>query len=105
MPDCLWCDVPTGSADVLCLPCRAINDHPLYHCTVDLRHLPTLGDSCAECDYRARNVARNAPRIAEMKAIRAQHVADFHKAWPGMEYGKVLFGRMLDGAIKELEEG
>jgi hypothetical protein len=111
--ECLWCDAPTEGK--LCQQCNTcphcctpITDHPLFHCQ-DPRHrhtVPTLGHSCAECDNiaeaKARRAAVNAPIIASLRAIRAQHVRDFHTTrWPGMEFGKAMFG--IDGALKELE--
>jgi hypothetical protein len=38
----------------------------------------------------------------QLKAIRAQHVADFHKPWPGCEHGKAIVGLALDGALAEV---
>lgn len=129
MNECLWCCDPCeGKLCSVCNTCPhcevPTTEHPLFHCTVDPRHtVPTLGHSCFECDLiaeaKARRAARNAPIIATLKAIRAQHVqvttvpeyiygveprATFAgKPWQGMEFGKALFGMMLDGAIKELE--
>ncbi len=103
---CLWCDVPCEN-DVLCPEHRAVNDHPLFHCKVDPTHLPTLGPSCCTCDLwaqaDARRAAENAPLIAQLKAIRAKHIAEWNVPWPGVEHGKGFFGQMLDGAIKKLE--
>lgn len=42
--------------------------------------------------------------LCQLKQIRAQHVAEFHKNWPGANFGKALFGQMLDGAISDLEK-
>jgi hypothetical protein len=105
--ECLWCDDPTEGK--LCAGCRKVHDHPLFYCQVNPKHTPTLGDSCAECDFiaqaqaKARRAAVNAPIIEQLKAIRAQHVREWHKPWPGVEFGKALFGMMLDKAIEELE--
>lgn len=107
MNECLWCDGPTE--EKLCTGCRKVHDHPLFHCTVSPRHLPTHGDSCAECDWiakaEARRAAINAPILASLKAIREKHLADWHRPWPGMEFGKALFGQMVDGAIREVSDG
>ena len=128
MNSCLWCCDPCEGK--LCQRCNTcphcdtpITDHPLFHCQ-DPRHtVPTLGHSCFECDniaeQKARRAAVNAPIIASLKAIRAQHV-QIHTVpeylyqtapratfagppWRGMEFGKALFGMMLDKAIEELE--
>jgi hypothetical protein len=41
--------------------------------------------------------------ILSLQQIRANHVRDFHKSWPGMEFGKAHFGMMIDGALAELK--
>jgi hypothetical protein len=51
----------------------------------------------------ARKVAREES-VCTLREIRAQHVRDFHKAWPGAEFGKAHFGMMVDGAIGDTEE-
>lgn len=112
MNECLWCCVPCegkvcpgcNTCPHCCIP---ITDHPLFHCQ-DPRHtVPTVGHSCFECciiaEAKARRAAANAPIIASLRAIRAQHIKDWHRPWPGMEFGKGMFGMMLDSAIKELE--
>ncbi|HTQ47489.1 MAG TPA: hypothetical protein VMI75_32255 [Polyangiaceae bacterium] len=69
--------------------------------------MPILGHSCAECDYiaqaRARRAAVNAPIIVSLERIRARHIAEWSKPWPGLEFGKAHFGMMLDQAIAELK--
>lgn len=104
MNECLWCDAPTE--EKLCPECRAVNDHPPYHCTVDARHLPTLGDSCAECFYiaeaKARRAVVNAPIIESLRAIKARHVAEWDRPWPGLEFAKGLLWEMLNRAIDDL---
>jgi len=106
MSECLWCDAPTE--EKLCPDCRKVNDHPPYHCTVNPKHLPTLGDSCAECYWiaqaKARREAVNAPIIEALQAIKAQHIKDWHRPWPGMEFGKAMFGNMLNKAIEDLKK-
>ncbi len=102
--ECLWCDAPCEGE--LCPACRAVNDHPLFHCRIG-GHIPTLGTSCAECDCiaaaNARRDAVNAPIIESLKAIRAQHLKEWHRPWPGLEFGKAMFGMMLDKALVSLE--
>jgi hypothetical protein len=104
--ECLWCDAPCEGP--LCAPCKAANEHPPTYCKKPGHELPTLGPVCAACENeahtKARRVARNTASLASLRAIRAQHVADFNKPWPGLEHGKALFGMMLDGAISDLEE-
>ena len=113
MNACLWCDAPCEGK--LCPQCNTcphcttpIAEHPLYRCTADARHtVPILGHSCAECDYiaqaRARRAAVNAPIIVSLERIRARHIAEWSKPWPGLEFGKAHFGMMLDQAIAELK--
>jgi len=113
MNTCLWCDSPCEGR--LCAACNTcphcttpIADHPLFHCTVDARHtVPTLGHSCAECDYieeaKARRAAVNAPLIVALQAIRERHIADWHRPWPGLEFAKAHVGMMIDSAIEALE--
>ena len=38
----------------------------------------------------------------QLEAIRAKLVEEWHTPWPGMEFGKVHLGKMLDGALKDL---
>ena len=55
----------------------------------------------------SREVACEAARqkgLEQLKRIREQHVAEMHKPWPGMEFGKAHVGQMLDGAIASLEK-
>jgi len=105
--ECLWCDEPTEDGKKLCPECDAINSGPVFHCKVNLDHLPTLGDCCAECqrqrEAEERRAAANAPIIAQLESIRAQHIEDFEKPWPGMEFAKGHFGMMLDRALAELK--
>ena len=90
----------------MCPVCRAAHDHPLFHCKANARHLPTHGDACAECAWiaeaNARREARDAPIRESLERIRAAHVADWGKAWPGCEFGKAIVGMALTGAIRDL---
>jgi hypothetical protein len=105
--ECLWCDTPTVNGDKLCPTCRAANDHPPFHCPKPGHEVPTLGPSCFNCDIeqeaRERRDKINAPIIASLEAIRAQHIRDFHKPWPGCEFGKAIIGMSIDGALAELK--
>jgi hypothetical protein len=104
--NCAWCDAPTQPSRGLCLACDAVNSHPPTACAVNPNHLHTLGPVCAECDAerqrRERIAAANAPIIAQLEAIRVQHVADFGRPWPGCDFGKTHVGLMIDGALANL---
>lgn len=103
MNQCKWCDAPT--IEKLCTDCRAVHDGPVFVCEKP-NHLRTLGTACAECEHiaaRAKERAeRNAPIIASLRAIRAAHVRDWHKPWPGMEHGKGIIGQCIDLALADL---
>jgi hypothetical protein len=43
-------------------------------------------------------------QLEQLHNIRAQHVRDFAKPWPGAEVGKTILGQALDGAILDLTE-
>lgn len=47
--------------------------------------------------------AADAVAVRQLRSIRAAHVRNFGEPWPGLEFGKVLFGQALDGALEELE--
>lgn len=55
--------------------------------------------SRADAQERAR-----VQTIAQLEAIRAQLIAEWHRPWPGAEFGKALIGQSIDGALKELKE-
>ncbi len=106
MSACLWCDDPVNG-DVLCAPCRAVNDHPPYHCAVPGHTVPTLGPTCAACDLeverRDRQRAANAPLLAWAMEERARFLAeDWRRPWPGMEFCKGIYGMSLDKMIRDL---
>ena len=42
-------------------------------------------------------------RKASLLKIRADHIRDWHKPWPGMEFGKAHFGQMIDAALKDID--
>lgn len=106
MNHCLWCDEPTGSDDVLCPECRAVNDHPPFHCTVPGHDVPTLGDHCAQCEMEASAARRqreaNAPVIEQLKSILNRHMEGWYDPWPGAEFGKTIVGNAILGAIRDL---
>lgn len=101
--NCLWCDAPCSGK--LCSECDAVNSGPVFHCDKP-RHIPTLGTRCAECQYleeaAERKRVRNAPIIASLEAIRARHIRDWHKPWPGCEHGKAIIGMSIDAALQAL---
>lgn len=45
----------------------------------------------------------DAEGLTSLRRIRAQHVLEFDKPWPGAEHGKAIVGRAIDRAIKEVE--
>lgn len=55
----------------------------------------------------SRRVAREHAReshLRSLRAIRRQHVAAFDRErWPGCEFAKAIVGRMIDGAIADVE--
>lgn len=104
---CLWCDVPCGG-EKLCRECKAVNEHPPFHCHAGLGHLPTLGDECASCAFererKERVAAQNAPAIESLRKILRAHVLEVRasKPWPGCEFGKVIVGNSILGALADL---
>jgi hypothetical protein len=43
--------------------------------------------------------------VGQLERIRAAHIAEFHRPWPGCEFAKAWVGRMIDGALEELTGG
>ena len=72
----------------------------VWHGSSGLRPIDGLGDLPSR--KTAQDVARHRA-VADLKAIRAQHIRDFNKPWPGCEFGKAHFGMMVDNAIRDLE--
>lgn len=64
---------------------------------------PADGLGALPSRVEARRTA-DAVALTQLRAIRAQHVRDFHVPWPGLEHGKALLGQSIDGAIRELLE-
>ncbi len=55
----------------------------------------------------SREAAREVNReqmLRSLEEIREQHVEDWHRPWPGMEFCKALFGKAVDGAIADLRK-
>jgi hypothetical protein len=71
-----------------------------WYASSDLKPADDSGPlpSRAEAREKARVKA-----VASLNAILANHVRDFHKPWPGCEFGKAHFGNMIIGAIEDLE--
>lgn len=60
-------------------------------------------------DGRERMSRAEAQRIRDeqmretLYAIRAEHIRDFNRPWPGAEFGKTIIGNAINGAIKHTE--
>ena len=92
-----WEPLGTAMCDALV---RFDSGREVWHGSHSLRPIDGLGDLPSR--KTAQEVARHRA-VADLKAIRAQHIEDFHKPWPGCEFGKAHFGRMVDAAIRDLE--
>lgn len=64
---------------------------------------PADGKGPLPCAIEVRKQARRA-QAAQLREIQAQFKRDFRKPWPGAEFGKVLIGRAIDGALKDSEK-
>jgi hypothetical protein len=42
-------------------------------------------------------------RLRSLRMIREQHIQEFHKPWPGMEFGKAHFGQMIDAVLGDID--
>ena len=91
---------PLGAAmcDVLV---RAYDGRECWHASHGCRPIADLGDLPSR---RAAQRRADARALTSLKEIRAQHVRDFDKPWPGCEFGKGHFGMMVDGASADLEK-
>jgi len=106
---CLWCEdpMPGPLALRICRTCAPLGDI-LYHCTAGKNHLPTFSSlSCGQCDENAARIvrvrARVEPEIESMRKMRADHIRDWNKPWPGMNFAKAIVGRMIDAVISDYE--
>lgn len=52
----------------------------------------------------ARKIAEGEA-LTRLRAIRADHVRDFAKPWPGANFGKAIVGMSIDAAIKSFSRG
>jgi len=105
---CLWCDdrLPGPLAAQVCLRCAPLGNI-VHHCCAGRNHLPTFSSlSCATCDESATRLARVraeiAPQIADLEKMISDHIRDWHKPWPGMNFAKAIVGRMFTGALDDL---
>jgi hypothetical protein len=61
------------------------------------------------CDGLPRQSRTDAIReaeertLAQLEAIRADHIRGFHKPWPGAEHGKAIVGNALTNAIDDVK--
>ena len=90
---------PLGAAmcDVLVLHDDGKN---CWHASHTLQPTDNLGPLPSK--EKVRKVERQRA-LSSLRAIRANHISDFNKPWPGCEHGKVIVGNALNGAIAELE--
>lgn len=101
-----WEPIGAGSCDALIqfMPPgteERKRDEPCWYSSTELVPIDGLGPLPSRKEARE---ARRVEMLAQLHKIRAQHVADFAKPWPGAEHGKVIVGRALDGAIGDLEK-
>lgn len=98
--DCIWCDdgTPAEPGDQLCHFCR---------------RGPRADCACGCCStYRVHAAERLAKRRAEeadkaeqigsLRKILRDHVEDFHRPWPGLDFAKTHFGNMVLNALERL---
>lgn len=95
MMTCLWCDSPTTNNNNLCNDCNTIYFGPTCkHGFIDI-------SLCYGC-YRD-NIDRET--LEQLKAIRTKFLNEApYERWFGMEFGKLHFQTMIDGAINDLEK-
>jgi len=54
---------------------------------------------------RSKAQERNRQAMeTSLEAIRAQHVKEWHKPWPGAEFGKAILGRSIDAALADVRK-
>lgn len=66
------------------------------HCLEPVDGQGPLPSKAAWCE------ARRAETKAQLEAIRAKLVAEWHEPWPGQEFGKVILGNAIDRALERL---
>jgi len=93
-----WEPLGSGMCDVLV---RVDDGRECWYASHGCRPIDDLGDLPSRRE--AQEYARDES-LRSLKVIRAQHVRDFNKPWPGCEFGKGHFGMMVDGAVSDLEK-
>lgn len=90
---------PLGSAMCDALV-RYDSGREVWHASHSCKPIDGLGPPDSREELQSTNEKWS---LLMLKEIRRQHVANFGQPWPGMEFGKTIFGNMVDGAIKDLE--
>ena len=90
---------PLGSALCDCLV-DIDGGQPTWHGSTSLQPADDRGPLPSR---HAAQVAADEEALQSLQTIRAQHVADWHKPWPGCEHGKAIIGQALDGAIADVK--
>lgn len=62
--------------------------------TDGLGPLPSRDDARRKADAEA---------LDSLRAIKAKHIAEWNKPWPGAEHGKAIIGNAINGAIAEVK--
>lgn len=94
-----WEPFGASACDVLV---RSADGHLCWYASYGLVPIDDRGPLPSRQEAIAQ---RRAEMHAQLTAIRAQHVATLYRTrWPGAEFGKVLLGQSLDGALAALEE-
>lgn len=91
-----WTPLSEASSDILL---RLENGVEHYANSEDAVPLDDLGPlpSRKEAQEKARLEA-----LEHLEGIRARHVNDFGRSWPGAEFGKAIVGKALMGALESL---
>lgn len=97
-----WEPLSEGMCDALV---RFEDGFECWHASHSLR--PAPGDLLEGIPLPSRQEARednDRRMLAQLEGIRANHVRDLYKPWPGAEFGKGHVGKALDGAIQEVKQ-
>ena len=89
----------TGMCDILI---RRDDGSEIWCASSDCRLVPG-GEKLTPTRRELRRMA-DEEALVQLKAIREQHIAEWNKPWPGMEFCKTLFGRNVDDAIADVRE-
>ena len=80
-----------------------VRDDEGHECWFSSAHFKPLdGLGALPSRREARETAR-VEALKSLRSIRAQHVRDWNKPWPGAEFAKAIMGQSIDGAIAKLE--